>query len=127
MLEWGEGYYNGDIKTRKTVEGIEPKADKIGLQRNEQLRELYKALLEGESTDQQAKVPSAALSPEDLTDAEWYYLLCMSFVFNIGEGYYTNLTKCIFLCVFMYCIFGSSVYFIGSYYGFVIYFSSFVL
>ncbi|PRQ58069.1 putative transcription factor bHLH family [Rosa chinensis] len=86
VLEWGEGYYNGDIKTRKTVEGIEPKADKIGLQRNEQLRELYKALLEGESTDQQAKVPSAALSPEDLTDAEWYYLLCMSFVFNIGEG-----------------------------------------
>nr|WOB19176.1 bHLH33 [Rosa hybrid cultivar] len=86
VLEWGEGYYNGDIKTRKTVEGIEPKADKIGLQRNEQLRELYKALLEGESTDQQAKVPSAALSPEDLTDAEWFYLLCMSFVFNIGEG-----------------------------------------
>ncbi|XP_050385354.1 transcription factor EGL1 isoform X2 [Argentina anserina] len=86
VLEWGEGYYNGDIKTRKTVEGIEPKADKIGLQRNEQLRELYKALLEGESTGQEAKVPSAALSPEDLTDAEWYYLLCMSFVFNIGEG-----------------------------------------
>jgi hypothetical protein len=91
VLEWGEGYYNGDIKTRKTVEGVELKADKIGLQRNEQLRELYNSLLIGESTDQQAKVPSAALSPEDLTDAEWYYLLCMSFVFNLGEGYYTNL------------------------------------
>lgn len=91
VLEWGEGYYNGDIKTRKTVEGVELKAEKIGLQRNEQLRELYKSLLIGESTDQQAKVPSAALSPEDLTDAEWYYLLCMSFVFNLGEGYYTNL------------------------------------
>lgn len=86
VLEWGEGYYNGDIKTRKTVEGVELKADKIGLQRNEQLRELYNSLLIGESTDQQAKVPSAALSPEDLTDAEWYYLLCMSFVFNLGEG-----------------------------------------
>lgn len=91
VLEWGEGYYNGDIKTRKTVEGVELKVDKIGLQRNEQLRELYKSLLVGESTDQQSKVPSAALSPEDLTDAEWYYLLCMSFVFNLGEGYYTNL------------------------------------
>ncbi|XP_061358736.1 transcription factor EGL1-like [Gastrolobium bilobum] len=25
-------------------------------------------------------------SPEDLTDTEWYYLVCMSFVFNIGQG-----------------------------------------
>ncbi|XP_048422217.1 transcription factor EGL1-like [Pyrus x bretschneideri] len=87
VLEWGEGYYNGDIKTRKTVEGMEIKTDKMGLQRNVQLRELYKSLLDGETeAEQQAKAPSAALSPEDLTDAEWYYLLCMSFVFNPGEG-----------------------------------------
>ncbi|KAF2315310.1 hypothetical protein GH714_038792 [Hevea brasiliensis] len=58
---------------------------KIGLQRSEQLRELYKSLLEGE-IDQQANRPSAALSPEDLSDAEWYYLVCMSFVFNPGES-----------------------------------------
>ncbi|KAK9274424.1 hypothetical protein L1049_019239 [Liquidambar formosana] len=85
VLEWGEGYYNGDIKTRKTFQDMELKADKMGLQRSEQLRELYESLLESE-TDQQAKRPAAALSPEDLTDAEWYYLVCMSFVFNPGQG-----------------------------------------
>nr|QLI42589.1 GL3a [Camellia sinensis] len=85
VLEWGEGYYNGEIKTRKTVQAMELKADKMGLRRSEQLRELYECLLEGE-TDQQAKRPSAALSPDDLTDAEWYYLVCMSFVFNPGQG-----------------------------------------
>lgn len=85
VLEWSGGYYNGDIKTRKTVQEMELKADKMGLQRSEQLRELYESLLEGE-TDQQSKRPSAALSPEDLSDAEWYYLVCMSFVFNPGEG-----------------------------------------
>ncbi|KAA8520631.1 hypothetical protein F0562_014887 [Nyssa sinensis] len=86
VLEWGDGYYNGDIKTRKTVQTqtMEPKADKMGLQRSKQLGELYESLLEDE-TDQ-AKRPAAALSPEDLTDAEWYYLVCMSFVFNRGEG-----------------------------------------
>ncbi len=88
VLEWGDGYYNGDIKTRKTVQTMELKADKIGLQRSEQLRELYLSLLEDETDQQQqAKRPSAALSPEDLSDAEWYYLVCMSFVFNPDQGY----------------------------------------
>ncbi|KAL4621939.1 hypothetical protein ACB092_06G263200 [Castanea dentata] len=87
VLKWGDGYYNGDIKTMKTVQTGELKADKIGLQRSEQLRELYLSLLEDETDQQQqAKRPSAALSPEDLTDAEWYYLVCMSFVFNPGQG-----------------------------------------
>ncbi|KAK6918383.1 Transcription factor MYC/MYB N-terminal [Dillenia turbinata] len=85
VLEWTGGYYNGDIKTRKSVQAMELKADKMGLQRSEQLRELYKSLLEGE-TEQQAKRPCASLSPEDLSDAEWYYLVCMSFVFNPGLG-----------------------------------------
>lgn len=84
VLEWGGGYYNGDIKTRK-VQATELKADKIGLQRSEQLRELYKSLLGGDA-GQQAKRSSPALSPEDLSDEEWYYLVCMSFVFNPGEG-----------------------------------------
>lgn len=86
VLEWHDGYYNGDIKTRKTVQAMERKADKIGLQRSEQLRELYKSLSEDEA-DQQAKRPSAALSPEDLSDAEWYYLVCMSFVYEPGQEY----------------------------------------
>ncbi|CAL5360090.1 unnamed protein product [Camellia sinensis] len=85
VLEWGDGYYNGDIKTRKTVQAVEFNADQLGLQRSEQLRELYESLSTGESSPQ-ARRPSAALSPEDLTDTEWYYLVCMSFVFNIGQG-----------------------------------------
>ncbi|XP_065859555.1 transcription factor EGL1 [Euphorbia lathyris] len=85
VLEWVDGYYNGDIKTRKTVQAMELKHYKIGLQRSEQLRELYKSLLE-EEIEQQNKRPVAALSPEDLSDAEWYYLVCMSFVFTPGQS-----------------------------------------
>ncbi|KAL7167554.1 hypothetical protein ACSBR2_038087 [Camellia fascicularis] len=70
VLEWGDGYYNGDIKTRKTVQAVEFNADQLGLQRSEQLRELYESLSAGESSPQ-ARRPSAALSPEDLTDTEW--------------------------------------------------------
>ncbi|XP_065858301.1 transcription factor GLABRA 3-like [Euphorbia lathyris] len=84
-MEWGDGYYNGDIKTRKTIQSIELNEDELGLQRSEQLRELFESLSAGE-VNPQARRPSAALSPEDLTDTEWYYLVCMSFVFNIGKG-----------------------------------------
>lgn len=85
-LEWCEGYYNGDIKTRKTVQAGEVNMDQLGLQRSDQLRELYESLSLGE-TKPQAKRPTAALSPEDLTDAEWFFLVCMSFVFNTDQGY----------------------------------------
>ncbi|ESQ29020.1 hypothetical protein EUTSA_v10023356mg [Eutrema salsugineum] len=91
VLEWGDGYYNGDIKTRKTIQAAEVKADKLGLERSEQLRELYESLSVAESSASGGsqvtrRASAAALSPEDLTDTEWYYLVCMSFVFNIGEG-----------------------------------------
>ncbi|KAK7292672.1 hypothetical protein RJT34_15523 [Clitoria ternatea] len=87
VLEWRDGYYNGDIKTRKTVQrmDLEMEADKIGLQRSEQLRELYKFLLACES-DPQTKRSLAALAPEDLSDLEWYYLVCMSFVLNYNQS-----------------------------------------
>lgn len=92
VLEWRDGYYNGDIKTRKTVQTMETKAaDKIGLQRSEQLRELYKFLLVGEADPQITKRPSASLSPEDLSDSEWYYLVCMSFLFYPNQRYNTML------------------------------------
>ncbi|CAN6461675.1 unnamed protein product [Victoria cruziana] len=84
-LEWGDGFYNGDIKTRKTVLPMELSAEQMGLQRSQQLRELYDNLSAGDNS-QQEKRPSAALSPEDLTDAEWFYLVCMSFVFAPGQG-----------------------------------------
>ncbi|KAF7810300.1 Transcription factor GLABRA 3 [Senna tora] len=85
VLEWGEGFYNGDIKTRKTNQAVELNSDQIGLQRSEQLRELFESLATAEATPQ-TKRPSASLTPEDLTDTEWYYLVCMSFVFNVGQG-----------------------------------------
>ncbi|WJX48003.1 endoglucanase 3 [Trifolium repens] len=85
VLSWGEGYYNGEIKTRKTNQEVELSSDEIGLQRSEQLRELFRTLKPTE-TSPPIKKPSAALSPDDLTDTEWYYLVCMSFVFNIGQG-----------------------------------------
>ncbi|PHT57716.1 Transcription factor GLABRA 3 [Capsicum baccatum] len=80
VLEWSDGYYNGDIKTRKTVQAEEVNEDELGLQRTEQLRKLYSSLLTGESEEDlqpQVKRPSAALSPEDLTDTE-----CLKFVNN---------------------------------------------
>ncbi|URD80333.1 anthocyanin regulatory Lc protein [Musa troglodytarum] len=86
VLEWSEGCYNGEIKTRKTTQSTEPDPDQVGLRRSKQLRELYESLLSGDS-NQQTRRPSASLSPEDLTEAEWYYLLCMSFTFSTGQGY----------------------------------------
>ncbi|KAM7525762.1 hypothetical protein LguiA_015664 [Lonicera macranthoides] len=90
VLEWGDGYYNGDIKTRKTVQSAEKSTDddddEFGLERTKQLRELYESLSAETSNIPQAKRPSASLSPEDLTNAEWYFLVCMSFLFNIGLG-----------------------------------------
>ncbi|RDY07895.1 Transcription factor EGL1, partial [Mucuna pruriens] len=109
VLEWRDGYYNGDIKTRKTVQSmeLEMKADKIGLQRSEQLKDLYKFLLAGEA-DSQTKRPSAALAPEDLSDLEWYYLVCMSFVFNHNQRYICIL---ILLRDFLSYLFPSSLLF----------------
>lgn len=86
MLAWSDGFYNGDIKTRKTTQQMEFKADQIGLQRSEQLRDLYESLSMGDS-NQQTRRPSASLSPEDLSAMEWYYLVCMSFTFGPGQGY----------------------------------------
>nr|AVD68968.1 bHLH1 [Muscari armeniacum] len=85
VLAWSDGYYNGDIKTRKTTQPMEFKADQIGLQRSEQLRELFESLA-ADDNNQQTRRPSASLSPEDLTATEWYYLVCMSFTFSPGQG-----------------------------------------
>lgn len=102
LLVWSDGYYNGDIKTRKTTQPMELQADQLGIQRSEQLRELYESLSAGESSPP-ARRPSASLSPEDLTDTEWYYLVCMSFTFTSDDGYLNSsywLFKC-FLVLFL--------------------------
>ncbi|KAJ9543292.1 hypothetical protein OSB04_022999 [Centaurea solstitialis] len=97
VLVWGDGYYNGAIKTRKTVQPVEVSTEEAALNRSEQLRELYDSLETGEfqlTTDnhhhhhQPAAIrrPSVALLPEDLTESEWYYLMCVSFSFPPGLG-----------------------------------------
>ncbi|XP_047163012.1 basic helix-loop-helix protein A-like [Vigna umbellata] len=85
ILTWGDGYYNGAIKTRKTVQAMEVSTEEASLQRSEQLRELYESLSAGEANSQTRR-PCAALSPEDLTESEWFYLLCVSFSFHPGVG-----------------------------------------
>ena len=85
-LVWGDGYYNGGIKTRKTVQPVEVSTEEASLQRSQQLRELFESLSSGEA-NLPARRPCAALSPEDLTEAEWFYLMCISFSFPPGVGY----------------------------------------
>ncbi|KAL5096977.1 hypothetical protein RYX36_001304, partial [Vicia faba] len=77
--------YNGAIKTRKTVQPMEVSAEEASLQRSQQLRELYESLSAGE-TNPPTRRPCASLSPEDLTESEWFYLMCVSFSFPPGVG-----------------------------------------
>ncbi|KAI4326499.1 hypothetical protein MLD38_031807 [Melastoma candidum] len=85
ILIWGDGYYNGPIKTRKTLQPMEETVEEASLQRSQQLRDLYELLSAGE-TEQPQRRPSASLSPEDLTETEWFYLMCVSFSFPPGLG-----------------------------------------
>ncbi|ONH93608.1 hypothetical protein PRUPE_8G242100 [Prunus persica] len=86
ILVWSDGYYNGAIKTRKTVQPMEVSAEEASLQRSQQLRELYDSLSAGETNQPPARRPCASLSPEDLTESEWFYLMCVSFSFPPGVG-----------------------------------------
>ncbi|KAD3336639.1 hypothetical protein E3N88_32158 [Mikania micrantha] len=91
VLVWGDGCYNGPIKTRKTVAPVEVSTEEAAESRSEQLRELYDSLASGEQqvTENQQAVtrrPSVALSPEDLTEFEWFYLMCVSFTYPPGVG-----------------------------------------
>ncbi|KAM7253854.1 hypothetical protein ACFE04_031536 [Oxalis oulophora] len=85
ILVWADGYYNGAIKTRKTIQPMEVSSEEASLQRSQQLRELYDSLSAGE-TNQPARRPCAALAPEDLTESEWFYLMCVSFSFPPAVG-----------------------------------------
>nr|CAB3487904.1 unnamed protein product [Digitaria exilis] len=85
ILEWTNGFYNDEVKTRKIANSTELTANQLVMQRSEQLRELYEALLSGECDRRMAR-PIASLSPEDLGDTEWYYVLCMTYTFQPGQG-----------------------------------------
>lgn len=67
------------------MQPMEVTAEEASLQRSQQLRELYESLSIGD-TNQPTKRPCAALSPEDLTETEWFYLMCVSFSFPPGLG-----------------------------------------
>nr|BBM96383.1 bHLH transcription factor [Matthiola incana] len=84
VLVWGNGYYNGAIKTRKTTQPAEVTAEEAALERSQQLRELYETLLAGESSSEGRAC--TALAPEDLTETEWFYLMCVSFSFSPPSG-----------------------------------------
>ncbi|KAL5052792.1 hypothetical protein RYX36_033474 [Vicia faba] len=66
-----------------------PCPEEASLQRSQQLRELYESLSAGE-TNPPTRRPCASLSPEDLTESEWFYLMCVSFSFPPGVGAYMN-------------------------------------
>ncbi|PHU12205.1 hypothetical protein BC332_19135 [Capsicum chinense] len=90
VLQWSDGYYNGDIKTRKTVQTEKITEDHLGWQRTELLRELYSSPLTGESEEElqpQAKRPSVALCPEDLIDIDagksWINTTCLLYGVSI--------------------------------------------
>ncbi|CAA7017359.1 unnamed protein product [Microthlaspi erraticum] len=99
VLEWGEGCYNGDLKKRKKRHEAHYK---YGLQRSKQLRKLYLCMLEGDSSstirttthdvddhsdddDHNCNSTNMMLSPDDLSDEEWYYLVSMSYVFSPSQ------------------------------------------
>ncbi|CAM0913494.1 unnamed protein product [Alopecurus aequalis] len=85
VLTWKDGFYNGEIKTRKIIDATDLTADQLVLQRSEQLRELHESLSSGEC-NHSASRPAVSLSPEDLGDAEWYYTVCMTYAFRPGQG-----------------------------------------
>nr|ANB66422.1 transcription factor bHLH-3 [Picea abies] len=63
LLVWREGFYNGDVE------------------RSLQLRELFHSLKSEEEINQPSSKQCVALSPEDLTDTDWFFLVSMSFDF----------------------------------------------
>uniref|UniRef100_A0A0E0KTS0 BHLH domain-containing protein n=1 Tax=Oryza punctata TaxID=4537 RepID=A0A0E0KTS0_ORYPU len=85
VLTWNDGFYNGEVKTRKISNLEDLTADQLVLRRSEQLRELYYSLLSGEC-DHRARKPVTSLSPEDISDTEWYYIVCMTYAFRPGQG-----------------------------------------
>ncbi|XP_073361031.1 uncharacterized protein [Aegilops tauschii subsp. strangulata] len=113
-LVWVEGHYNSAIKTRKTVQPAVAQAqapaaaaEAADQARSRQLRELFDSLAReaaaGGGTGfrdvhgcaQEARRPSAALAPEDLTETEWFYLMSASYSFPSGVGYAP-----LFICFF---------------------------
>nr|AQS79853.1 bHLH1 [Dendrobium hybrid cultivar] len=85
LLVWGDGHYNGSIKTRKTMQPTAVSSEVSPTERSEQLKELYQ-FLAADAESSERRRPGLALSPEDLTECEWFYLMCFSLSFAPGCG-----------------------------------------
>ncbi len=69
--------------------------EEFGLQRTQQLRDLFATLSVAGTGHELARKPSS-LNPEDLAETEWFYLVCMSCSFASGAGYLLSPCLCRF-------------------------------
>jgi len=86
MLVWNNGFFNGDFEMKEIGQGMEPLEDEMHEKRTLQLRELFQSLSARGSNNLPTRQQYSLLSPEDLTDAEWFYLTCMSYDFRHSVG-----------------------------------------
>jgi len=88
-LVWNNGFFNGDFKTKEIGEGMEEQLhqrEEMHEKRTLQLRELFQSLSARGSSSLPTRQQYSLLSPEDLTDTEWFYLTSMSYDFRHSVG-----------------------------------------
>eukprot|EP01018_Ginkgo_biloba_P032331 Gb_32249 [translate_table: standard] len=84
LLVWSDGFYNGGVKRSDTVQdSMEMTPEELCVERTVQLRELFESL---SGKGRNPRQLCAALSPGDLTDTEWFYLISMSYQFQTAVG-----------------------------------------
>nr|ADE77258.1 unknown [Picea sitchensis] len=89
ILVWNNGFFNGDFKTNEIGQGMEEELhlqEEMHEKRTLQLRELFESLSARGSSSLPTRQQYSLLSPEDLTDTEWFYLTCMSYDFRHSVG-----------------------------------------
>lgn len=89
ILVWSNGFFNGDFKPKEIGQGIEQlhlEEEDMHEKRSLQLRELFQSLSARGSNSLPTRQHYSLLSPEDLTDTEWFYLTCMSYDFQHSVG-----------------------------------------
>ncbi|KAG0621978.1 hypothetical protein M758_3G063300 [Ceratodon purpureus] len=76
VLVWGEGHFNGAESTEDS------------LRRSRQLQEVFIAMNANRGVSQQPSAASAGhlMSPQDLTQTEWFYMCSMACSFATGAG-----------------------------------------
>lgn len=88
-LVWNNGFFNGDFETKEIGEGMEEELhqqEDMHEKRTLQLRELFQSLSARGSSSLPTRQQYSLLSPEDLTDTEWFYLTSMAYDFRHSVG-----------------------------------------